>query len=852
MGPPEPVRITTPSGHRPRWSAVLRALREARGVTIDGWGARLGVSRKTVQRWERGERVPDPGAEASILTYCHDAGLFRTYVHGPLAGMNLTPELLQDLLAEARWRVDRGPIEAAPSGNPIAGVQVTDTPHANAQAPPSNLPIHLTSFVGRQREIAVVRRVQAETRLLTLTGAGGCGKTRLALALADELLWAYPHGVWFIDLAPLADSALLPQLVASALAVRPAGRQPVVEAVIDAIRDRNLLLLLDNCEHLLPRCAELAETLLRACPGMAIVATSRTSLGIGGEVVWRVPPMSVPSSTFQIPREPGPFVETGTLNLELEQADAVRLFVERARLQRPEFAATPADGATIVEICRRLDGMPLAIELAAARISVLSVGQIAARITDRFRLLTGGGRTALPRHQTLRGAMEWSFDLLSGQERAMLRALSVFAGGFPLDAAEAVCTSASVDGESTIISAADVLDMLARLVDHSLVIAEEHAGESRYRLLETVRQYAAEHLERSGESVDVRARHRDWCLALARRAAPEMEGRPDQLHWLNRLETEHDNIRAALAWSMERDDIEAGLLLAGELWLFWEFRGHLAEGSAWLTELLKRASRKPIAMSSRAHALLGAGSLTLRLGDLATARSLLEDSITCYRVTGDQRQVANELNNLGNVLLEQGDIAAARPLYEEALVIKRGLGEEATIPATLNNLAIVAALQADYAAAHRLNTECLALRREQRDRVGIASTLFNLGRVVQLQGDDGQAAGYFRESLVLSNEMGERRIVAWCLEGIGYVAGARGLTEPAVRLFAAATAVREAIRSPLLPPEDSRLEQTLSGLRDAFGQQQFAASWTAGQALSLDHAIAEALQVAADIARGGN
>jgi non-specific serine/threonine protein kinase len=526
------------------------------------------------------------------------------------------------------------------------------------------------------------------------------------------------------------------------------------------------------------------------------------------------------------------------------------LFVERARLQRPAFSPTPADVAEVAQICRRLDGIPLAIELAAARVNVLSVGQIAARLSDRFRLLTGGGRTALPRHQTLRRAMEWSYELLSGPERAVLRALSVFAGGFPLDAAETVCAGVRVDGESSVVAAANVLDVLGCLVDHSLVVVEEHDGEMRYRMLETVRQYAAEHLARSGESVDVRARHRDWCLALAREAAPELEGRPDQLLWLNRLEMEHDNLRAALTWSMERDEIEAGLLLAGELWLFWEFRGHIAEGSTWLTEMLNRASRTSIAPSGRAKALVGAGSLALRLGDLVTARSLLEDGIACHRATGDQRQVANGLNNLGNVLLEQGDVAAARPLYEEALSIKRELGDESTISSTINNLAIVAALQSDYAAAHRLNMECLALRREQRDRLGIASTLFNLGRVVQIQGDDVQAAGYFRESLVLSSEMGERRIVAWCLEGIGYVAGEHGLMEPAVRLFAAATAVRHAIRSPLLPPEDSRLEQTLTGLRSVIGQERFAAAWADGQSVPLDHAIAEALQAADDCSRG--
>lgn len=289
------------------------------------------------------------------------------------------------------------------------------------------------------------------------------------------------------------------------------------------------------------------------------------------------------------------------------------------------------------------------------------------------------------------------------------------------------------------------------------------------------------------------------------------DGRPDQLLWLNRLETEHDNIRAALTWSPQQEEIDAGLQLAGTLWLFWELRSHLTEGSSWLTRLLDAASGRPVAISSRAKALVGAGSLALRLGDPATARSFLEEGVALYRTIGDRHQVAHGLNNLGNVALEQGDLAAARPLYEESLAIKREVGDEATAPATLNNLAILTAVQGDYEAARTLHAECLAIRRERRDLLGVASSLFNLGKVIQSLGDDTQAIDHFRESLVLSSELGERRVLARCLEGIAYVAGAHGRTEPAVRLFAAPTALREAIHSPLLPPEDSRLERSLAG-----------------------------------------
>ncbi|MBI2761498.1 MAG: helix-turn-helix domain-containing protein [Chloroflexi bacterium] len=460
MGPTGDQGPSSGSAARPRWNVVPRAVREARGITLEGWGARLGVSRTTVHRWERGERAPDPGAEAAILAYCREVALFRSYDRGPLAGLTLTAELLQDLIAEARWHVTGTPAAPILPGGPPATSPSGGTP-SPAAPPPANLPARLTSFVGREQETADVRRVQAGTRLLTLTGAGGCGKTRLALALADGFLWAYPHGVWWVDLAPLSDPVLLPQVVASALAIRPTGQQSLTEALIDALRERHLLLVLDNCEHLLPACAELVETLLRACPHLEVVATSRESLGIGGETVWRVPPLGVrgwglgdgeglppgPRSQTQASDQRPGTVRDGQGALSspspnphpLTPTDAEQLFVERARLQQPDFALTSGNAAAVMEICRRLDGMPLAIELAAARVSVMSPAQIADRLNDRFRLLTSGGRTALPRHQTLRAAMDWSHDLLTEPERALLRTLSVFAGGFTLEAAEAVC-----------------------------------------------------------------------------------------------------------------------------------------------------------------------------------------------------------------------------------------------------------------------------------------------------------------------------------------------------------------------------------------------------------------------------
>ncbi|MGH2350342.1 MAG: AAA family ATPase, partial [Chloroflexota bacterium] len=633
--------------------------------TQEGWAARLGVSRKTVQRWESGERAPDPGAEAAILRYCQEAGLFRSFTHGPLAGLTLTEEGLRDLFAGARWRGTRQ--EAAPPLRPPGGVP--EPQQAVPPAPPTNLPVSLTSFVGRERELAAVRRVQAGTRLLTLAGPGGCGKTRLALALADELQWAYPHGVWFVDLAPLSEQTLLAEVVAAALAVRTTGQQQPTAALLEALRARQLLLLLDNCEHLLPACAELVETLLRACPHLEVVATSREPLGISGETVWRVPPLAAPGA----PGGAAPGLPPSTSGLG--ETDAERLFVERVRLRRPEFAPTPDDAVAIAEICRRLDGMPLAIELAAARANVLSVGQIAARLHDRFRLLTRGTRATLPRQQTLRAAMDWSYDLLTAQERAVLRALSVFAGGFTLEAAEAVVSvpgseflapgsappseelgtrSSEPRAEGVTDVKPDVLDLLARLVDKSLVLADEQGWEAyavgaqpgwlggvvesagshtgwlggvvRHRLLETVRQYATERLEQSGDAARGRSAHARYFLDLVEQAAPAVLG-ADQARWHARLDTEHDNLRAALAWLVQQGDAARALRFAAALRWFWYRRRHWDDGFTWPSRALALpGAQDPALAPVRAKVLEGAG-LCAMWRDPAAAQAMWEESI---------------------------------------------------------------------------------------------------------------------------------------------------------------------------------------------------------------------------------
>jgi non-specific serine/threonine protein kinase len=405
-------------------------------------------------------------------------------------------------------------------------------PSTATAGPPTNLPISLTSFIGREREIAEVTRLLAgppsESRLLTLTGAGGCGKTRLALRVAGEALGDFPDGVWLVELAALADPALVAGAVAMAVGVREVPGRALTESLVDHLRDRTLLLILDNCEHLVAAAAGLADVLLRSCPRLRVLATSREPLGSAGETIWRVPSLTLPP----LSAADAPLLEP------LTRYEAVRLFVERARAAVPAFAPSAENAPALVEICRRLDGIPLAIELAAARVRVFSAAQIAARLDDRFRLLTAGPRTALPRQQTLRATVDWSYDLLAEPERALLRRLSVFAGGWTFEAAEAV---AAGDG----IQTHAVLDLMAQLVDKSLVIAEEQRGAVRYRLLETIRAYARDRLLEAGEAERTRDRHLAYFLGLAEEAEPRLRGAEERVT-LDRLEAEHANLQAAL------------------------------------------------------------------------------------------------------------------------------------------------------------------------------------------------------------------------------------------------------------------------------------------------------------------
>jgi len=568
------------------------------------------------------------------------------------------PAWLDDLIV--RLLSKQPEARPASAGEVLRALDASTTTPAYHSTPPhtNNLPLQLTSFIGREKEISEVKQLLSKTRpgavrLVTLTGSGGTGKTRLSLQVAADLLSSFADGVWFIELAPLADPALLPQTVATTLGLRVEGNRPVFTALIENLREKTILLVLDNCEHLINSCARLAEALLSTCPDLRILASSREALGIPGETAFRVLSLSLPEASASF--------ET------LVECEAGRLFIERASAILPDFAVTSHNAPAIAEVCRRLDGIPLAIELAAARVSVLRVEQIAARLSDRFRLLTGGSRTALPRQQTLRATIDWSHDLLQEEERILLRRLSVFAGGWTLEAAETICGWNGLEKD-------EVLEVLTHLVNKSLVVAERHSGaEARYRLLETVRQYARDKLIESREGEALRQRHGDWFLALAEQAEPELWRGRGQAGWLDRLEAEHDNLRAALDWALETEQFEAGIRLAVALWWFWMHRGYFQEGRHWLEAGLAQRGRLPKPLL--AQLLCAAGRLAARQRDFDLAEVHGEESVALFRELGDKANLARAIRALSATIGEQY-VGRTEPYDAENLALCRELGDK--------------------------------------------------------------------------------------------------------------------------------------------------------------------------------
>jgi predicted ATPase/class 3 adenylate cyclase len=684
---------------------------------------------------------------------------------------------------------------------------------------PNNLPIELSSFVGREREIAEVKRLLLTTRLLTLTGPGGVGKTRLALQIAAEVLKDYKDGVWLVELATCSDPGLVAQMVASALKVNEQPATPMLKTLSDYLQYKRMLLILDNCEHLVMESARLAEAVLRACPDLRVLATSRESLEIAGEASWRVPPLSLPDAQQQALQD-------------LIKCESVRLFVERAVAVRPAFVLTNQNAQEIVQVCQQLDGIPLALELAAARVKGLPVEQIAAKLHDRFRLLTKGSRTALPQHQTLKAAIDWSYNLLSDSERILFRRLAVFSGGFTLEAADAVCAAGDVD-------APEFLDLLALLVDKSLVMAEVRGAHARYRLLDTLRQYALDRLLETGEITDLRPKHRDWYLGLAERAAPELFGGTQSV-WYERLETEHDNFREALEWSCEHADGDAGLRLAGALYTFWQVRGYLSEGREWLTKVLSRSPEA--AASARANALSAAAYLARAQHDYTEADTLARSSLAEFNELGEKRGIARSEYLLGLVASDVGDYGRATGHFNRSLISFRELGDKRGIGISLNMLGDVARCRGEYASARSLYEESLSLRRELGDDRMIAIAIHNLGYVALHQEDRERAGKLFKESLAIRQRIGHKQGVAYCLAGLAAVAAALHDFDRGAKLWGAAETLLGDIGAYLDPSDRLECDRTVAMVRNALGEEKFKEALRGGRSMDSGQAIEYAVR----------
>jgi predicted ATPase/transcriptional regulator with XRE-family HTH domain len=828
--------LPTPPAEPVPVGSQIQRLRVRAGLTQEALAERAGLSVATIGALEQGRRQP----------HLHTLAVLAEALGLAPADQAALLELASQSLAHL----------GTPAGPPPPAPAIT-RPAAQVR-----LPTPPTALIGREAEVAdataLLDPAGSAVRLLTLAGPGGVGKTRLALAVATALVDVYPDGVFFVDLAPLRDQRLVPATVAHVLELRESGGRSARQLLLDYLHARQLLLVLDNFEHLLGAAPLLAE-LLEACPRLALLVTSRTVLRLRAEQRFLVAPLATPATA----NEESPAAIAAT--------PAVQLFIERAKTVAPDFALEASNARAVAAICQRLDGVPLALELAAARVGLLRPDALLLRLEHRLSVLTSGQADLPERQQTLRQTLAWSHDLLGPAEQRLFRRLAVFAGGWTLEATEAVCGGAD-------LPAGEVLERLGVLLDSSLVHRTVGAdGELRFGMLETIREDAQERLEAAGEAAEARRRHRDWCLALVEPLAPA----PPDPRRLARLAPEHDNLRAALRRAIDRGAVQHALWLAAALWIPWYVRGSYAEGCAWLGEVLALPGAE-VATPARAHALIAAAHLAYCQGEYATAERLLEAARLLADHLGDDRLGGVVVHGLANVARSRGDLAAARSLYESALAIYRRLGDrlwEATVLMTLASvlyqqgdlvqagacaeeslafftetsntwgaarslysLAGVAAGQGDHPRARALYEESLALHREVGDHQGWAWTLLALANEVLRSGEASTARHLYIESLLLADKAGDQLTLARCLEGLAGVLATDG-QERAVRLAGAADAARAGLGAIASQAERQQLDAWLSAARCALGPEDFSAAWTTGHTLDLRRAAAEALQV---------
>lgn len=682
-----------------------------------------------------------------------------------------------------------------------------------------NVPVPLTTFIGRELEIEEIKRLVAEARLVTLHGPAGIGKTRLAIQIASDLRAEMPHGVWWVNLAPLVDPGAVTQAVASVVGVRDQTGVPLADVLAEAFHERRTLFVFDNCEHVVEECAWLAEKLLQGCPHLKIIATSRLPLRTTGETVWPVPTLSLADAAAS------PDALLGN--------EAVRLFLDRARVACPGFAISDRNVAAIAQICRRLDGLPIAIELAAARIRVLTPEEVAARLDDVFGLLAQGSRTELPRHQTLAAAFDWSYDLLSTKERLLFTRLSVFAGSFALAAVESVCEG---DG----LERSELLDLMARGIDHALVTVFP-AEETRYYLLYTVREYARQKLQ-GARAAELARRHAEFFLSVAAENGPYIYGQGGEAR-LARLDREYDNLRAALVWARgDPAGHEIGLRIASNLWRYWSRHGRWRECVAWLEEMLDRALGAPAAV--RAQALVGVGAMARGQKEFERARAALEEGVKLWRTTDNRGELGVALSKLGEVMGDLGDLTTAERLTEEAVTLLRQSGTPWDLAFALKNSGELARLRGRLDEAVALCQSSADLLRAIPSPWLASFPLGLLGTLAANQGSYEQAERYWRESLANLQPLEDDWHVSGAIEGMAQVFCVRGDAAQAARLFGAAEALRERVdngAAELWPLGSSRF---VDRLRLSLGDATLRGLWAEGRRLSRAEAIGLALAAA--------
>jgi predicted ATPase/DNA-binding XRE family transcriptional regulator len=726
----------------------------------------------------------------------------------------------------------------------------------------TNLPVPLTTFIGRERDQAEVSQLISKYRLITLTGTGGVGKTRLAIQVAADVRHRFPDGVWFLDLSSLIDPILLPNTLATVIGLRESAELSFTDLLIHYFRSRTALVIFDNCEHLIESCALFVHSLLSECENLSILATSREALRVGGEIPYYV-------SSLEIPRlESEPAIDT------LKKTESVQLFAERAAVSSPGFLMNTHNVFTVAGICQRLDGIPLAIELAAARVNVLTVEQILMRLNERFNLLTGGFRSAFPRHQTLHAAIEWSYNLLSEKERTVFKRLAVFSGGWTLEAAEAVCSGNGIEP-------VEVLDLLSGLVNKSLVLVETVQGQSRYRRLQMIREYALALLKKSDEMSIVCFRHLSFFAELVFETERNLKG-PEEAFWYERLDSELDNLRAALTWFEQLEYVEIRLRFAAGLWRYWKNRGKSSEGRAYIQRIVSGVPPGPSRQTAAyARALTGAGALAYYQADFSYSEQSRKEALSIYRILEDKVGIGDCLIGLGNAAISQGHYDEARAFYEEGLAIRQELSDKWGIARLIGNLGLLAYFQMNYDQAHSLHLESLTSFRELQDYQGVAHELNNLGDVARHQGKLSMALAFYEECISNSKSMKDQWGMAYGIMGLADVAFEQGdvptaishykdclrmfqkeadyiglpyvlesvagllstkkQLEYAARIYGSANALRQRTHSPLPLPDQSAYQKHLSQLKEQLGSSEFDIAWAEGSMMTSDQAVALAL-----------